>query len=203
MDYDPLMARLAAGDISPRMLCLGFVVQREDTVGGVKRRLDSRFSSARFDRGSALKNLPSLAAEGLVQLVEKGDEPSLDRYAATQEGVEYFDEWLHQTELPPALRDALHCKLEFFELEDIPKLIEAVEVQEEAFTAASGIAHERLGRQQKARRASRKADWRRDLRIIKTKDAARLGGLMAERLESLREELEDLMAQAAKQVGGG
>ncbi len=188
------------------MLALGLVIQREDTVRGINRRLNRRFSSARFTRGSAHNNLPSLAAGGLVRLVEKGSQPPLDRYAATEKGEEEFRAWLHQTELPPAVRDALQCKLEFFELEDIPALIEAVHEQEEAFTDATEIAHERLHMEQKARRASGKTDWRLELRLIKTKDAAKLGGLMAERLEALREELDELLARAqaaSGEVGDG
>jgi DNA-binding PadR family transcriptional regulator len=210
LDYDSLMASFATGDTSPRMLALGLVVQQEDTVKGINRRMSRRFSSARFTRGSAHKYLPSLATEDLVQLVERGFEPSLDRYAATEKGEAYFGAWLHQTELPPAVRDALQCKLEFFELDDIPALIEAVHEQEEAFTAATDIAHERLQREQQARRASGETDWRRELRRIKSKDAARLGGLMAERLQALREELEELeerapqaKQRARREVGGG
>jgi DNA-binding PadR family transcriptional regulator len=179
------------------VLCLGLALQREDTVKGIDRRLTRLFSSARFTRGSAHKNLPSLAADGLVQLIEKGAEPSLDRYAGTDKGEEQFQAWLHQTELPPAVRDALHCKLEFYELDDLPALVEAVREQEEAFTAATDIAHERLQAEQRVRRASGNAtDWRFELRRIKTKDAAKLGGLMAERLEALREELEELLVRA-------
>lgn len=196
------MASFAAGNTSPRILCLGLAVQKADTVKGIDRRLNRVFSSARFTRGSAHKYLPSMAAEGLVRLVESGAEPSLDRYAATEKGAEHFHAWLHQTELPPAVRDALQCKLEFFELVDLPPLIEAVREQEAAFTAATNIAHERLQAEQRARLASGAAtDWRRELRRIKTKDAVKLGGLMAERLEALCEELEEL--HAAHEASGG
>jgi hypothetical protein len=189
------------------MLALGLVVQQEDTVKGVNRRMSRLFASARFTRSSAQKYLPTLATEDLVRLVEKGFEPSLDRYAATEVGVEYFQAWLHKTELPPAVRDALQCKLEFFELDDVPALIEAVHEQEDAFTAATDIAHERLQLEQRARLVDGKTHWRREMRRIKSKDAARLGGLMAERLQALREELEELEGRARQRahgkVGGG
>ncbi len=203
------MAAIAVGETSPRILCLGFVVQKEDTMRGIDRRLNRAFSSARFTRGSANKNLPSLAAEGLVELIAKGAERSLDRYRATAKGIEYFQEWVRQTELPPAVRDALQCKLEFLELEDVPDLIEAVRDQEEAFRAATDIASERLHTEQRARRARRRRgkpdDWRLDMSIIKSKDAVNVGGFLAERLEVLREELEELLARyqgAGSEVGG-
>ena len=57
-----------------------------------------------------------------MRLVEKGRrEPSLDRYEATAEGVELLREWLRHTELPPAIRDVLQCKLEFVEREDLAR----------------------------------------------------------------------------------
>jgi DNA-binding PadR family transcriptional regulator len=200
------MAAIAVGETSPRYLCLGFVIQREDTVQGVDRRLKRRFASERFTRGTATKNLPSLAAEGLVELVAEGSERPLDRYRTTPKGEASFRDWLVQTELPPAVRDALQCKLEFFELEDIPDLIEAVHEQEDAFTAATDIAHERLRTEKRARRDRRKRgeppDWRLELSIIKTKDAAKLGGVMAELLEALREDLEDLVALAVRYAAG-
>src|SRR5277367_1796789 len=107
------MAAIAVGDASARALCLGLVVQKEDTIQGLDRRLKRRFSSANFTRGAASKSIPRLAAEGLVELVEEGSQRTLHRYRVTPAGEADFLEWLHQTELPPAVRDAMQCKLEF------------------------------------------------------------------------------------------
>lgn len=195
------MAAISVGDTSARALCLGLVIQQEDTIQGVDRRLKRRFSSANFTRGAASKTIPRLAAEGLVELIGEGSKRTLHRYRGTPAGEAYFLEWLHQTELPPAVRDALQCKLEFFAIEDVSTLIEAVEGLEDAFTAAADIAHEKLGKERGLRRRQRRAgavDWRLELSIIKTKDAAKLATVMAERLEALREDLEELLAAYAE-----
>jgi|ERR1700677_2879732 len=202
------MTAIAVGDTSARALCLGLVIQREDTIQGLDRRLSRRFSSANFTRGVASKSIPRLAVEGLVEVVEEGSKRTLNRYRATSAGEAYFLEWLHQIELPPVIRDALHCKLEFFEIGDVPTLIEAVREQEEAFTFAADVAHQQLGKEMRARRRKARGtrgDWRRDMSIIKTKDAVKLANVLAERLEALREDYEELRDsyRDAGEVDGG
>ena len=113
------MAGFGSGDLTPRMMVLGLVIQQQDTVAGVGRRLADQFASARFSRSSAHKNLPSLAEKGYVRLVARAPEgeASLDRYEATPKGVELLRSWLRGAGLPPAIRDALQCKMELVERE--------------------------------------------------------------------------------------
>lgn len=200
------MTMFSAGDPSPRMMVLGLVIRQEDTVAGVDRRLADQFASARFSRGSAHKNLPSLAEKGYVRLIENGppQEPTLDRYEATPKGVELFRGWLRHTELPPAIRDALQCKLEFLEREDLAALIEIVREEEEAYTVACDIARSRVLGEQRSRRARPKpADWRVRLRSIQSKDEANLWSLMSQRLERLHDELEGLLDEISNAPAGG
>jgi len=198
---------LGSGDPTPRMMVLGLVVQQEDTVAGVARRLADQFASARFPRTSAYKNLPSLANKGLVRLVEKGppSEPTLDRYEATPEGVELLRGGLRRSELPPAIRDLLQCKLEFLEREDLAALVQIIREEQEACRRVYAIAHGRVVSEQDFRRVRGKpVDWRIRLRIIQTKDEANLWGLMSERLGHLREELERLLDEISRSaVDGG
>jgi DNA-binding PadR family transcriptional regulator len=190
------MSTFSSGDLTPRMMVLGLVVQQPDSVAGVARRLADQFASARFPKTSAHNNLPSLAAKGYVRLVAPGDKASLDRYEATAKGVELLREWLHRTELPPAIRDALQCKLEFLEREDLAALIQLVGEEEQAYTAAFDIAHTRVRREQRARLArGGPVDWRVRLRGVQNKDEAMLWSLMAKRLEHLREDLEELLGE--------
>ncbi len=191
-------------------MCLGFVIQQEDTVQGIARRMRRRFSSERFDRGTAHKGLPSLAEDGYVELVEEGAERPLDRYRATPEGEEHFYGWLRQTEMPPTVRDALQCKLEFYEIVELPAVIESILAQQEAFAAATNIAQERLQEEKRARRERRRrdlpTDWRLELRIAKAKDAAKVGGMMTKRLKALRADLKqirDAYNMESSEVGGG
>ena len=190
------MSTFSSGDLTPRMMVLGLVVQEPDSVAGVARRLADQFASARFPKTSAHNNLPSLAAKGYVRLLETGERSSLDRYEATAEGVGLFREWLRHTELPPAIRDALQCKLEFLEREDLAALIQLVGEEEQAYTAAFDIAHTRVRREQRSRLArGRPVDWRVRLRGVQNKDEAKLWGLMSKRLEHLREDLEELLGE--------
>ena len=85
-----------------------------------------RFKAAKFSRGSANKSIDSLAKDGHIKLVERGDKRTLNRYRITPAGAAYFIKWLRQTELPPMVRDVLQCKLEFFELEEMPGVIKAI-----------------------------------------------------------------------------
>jgi DNA-binding PadR family transcriptional regulator len=177
------MATTKVGETSQKILCLGFVIQGEDTAQGVARRMKRRFSSERFTRGIAHKSLPSLAEDGYLELVAEGAEQPLDRYRATPEGEHHFYDWLRQTELPPTVRDALQWN----------------------------IAHERLMEEKRARRERRKrslpTDWRLELRIAKAKDAVKLGGMMTKRLKALRADLEQILdaynMASGSEVGGG
>ena len=194
---------LGSGELTPRMMVLGLVVQQGDSVAGVDRRLADQFPSERFSRGSAHKNLPSLARSGYVRLLKKGppDRPTLDRYEATPEGIELLRRWVRDPDLPPAIRDVLQCKLEFLDPEDLPALIELVGEEEKAYTVAYDIAQSSTRREQRLRRTrGRPVDWSTRVSGIKTKDKANLWGLMSRRLEHLREDLEELLDEASKGV---
>jgi DNA-binding PadR family transcriptional regulator len=187
-----------AGNPTPQLMVLGLVIQQSDTVAGVARRLTDQFEVARFPSGSAYDNMPSLALKGFVRLVENGPpgEPTKDRYEATPSGVEHFRRWLRSTELPPMIRDALQCKLEFAERADVAALIHLVREQEEVYTAAYDIARARVLREQRSRRAKAKpVNTRARLKVIQRKDEAALWGLMCKRLERLGDELEELLGE--------
>ena len=203
--YDPGMAALALGDASARVICIGLLRQKADTIQGLDRRLKLRFASANFTRGAASKSIPGLARQGLVELVEKGDKPTLDRYRITAAGEAYFLDWLRQTELPPVVRDVMQCKLEFFEFEELPGVIEGIEEQAIAYGSAADIAHETRQSEQRLRRERERRgqppDWRQALSIAKTKDAANLGNAMRDRLNAVVEEVKEIQqAFSARRV---
>jgi DNA-binding PadR family transcriptional regulator len=189
---------LGSGALSPKMMILGLVVQQDDTVAGVARRLNDQFPFARFARTAAYKNLPILAGRGYVRLVEKGppNEPTLDRYEGTPEGAKLFNGWLLHPELPPGVRDVLQCKLEFVTTDDLAAFIRIVREEEQAYTSAYDMAHTRVRREQRSRLArGRPVDWHVRLRGIQNKDEAMLWSLMSKRLGRLREELEELLGE--------
>jgi DNA-binding PadR family transcriptional regulator len=186
------------------MAILGLVIQQPDTVAGVALRLDERFPRARFARSAAHNNLPSLARQGLVQLVQRDEEGSQDRYEATQDGTAQFREWLRDSSAaPPALRDALHAKLELSQEEDLHALIRAVGEEEQACEReladahARHIAATRLGRL----RGGPDAGWREKVRGPLMTDEVLLWGLRTRRLQRLREELEELGEEIERSDG--
>lgn len=193
------MSTFSSGDLTPRMMVLGLVVQQPDTVAGVARRLADQFASARFPKASAHNNLPSLAKKGYVRLVAAGERSSLNRYEATAEGIELLHGWLRRTELPLAIRDVLQCKLELMQREDLAALVQIIREEEDAYISVHDIAHSRLLREQRSRRArGGRGDWQTRLRAVQTKDEANLWGLMSQRLERLREELEKLLDEISR-----
>jgi DNA-binding PadR family transcriptional regulator len=190
------MSTFNAGDPTPTMMVLGLVVQRSDTVASIARRFNDQFASARFSKATAYRRLPVLAEEGYLRVVEAGppDEPTLERYEATREGVAYFRKWLRSTELPPIIRDALQCKLGFLQRDDLRDLIRLVNEEEGAYTAAFAIARGPVLREQRSRRIKGKPKgYDARLRSIRNKDEASLWGFMSKRLERLGVELEELL----------
>jgi DNA-binding PadR family transcriptional regulator len=176
------------------MAILGLVIQQPDTVASVGVRLEERFPRAQFARSAAHNTLPSLAKRGLVTMVQAGPEPSLDRYAATNEGVELFREWLHESSAgPPALRDAVHAKLELAKEEDLLALIQAIREEERACAEECAPPHARLIAQQRLYRLqpSGGSNWNEKVRSALMVDEALLWGMRARRLQRLRMELED------------
>jgi len=199
------MARVRSGELSASMAILGLVIQQPDTIAGVALRLEERFPRARFARSAAHNNIPSLARQGLVRLVEPSGEGSHDRYEATSDGTEQFREWLRDSSTgPPALRDALHAKLELSQEDDLQALIRAVNEEEQACEQeladahARHIAAARLGRL----RTGQDADWRERVRGPLMTDEVLLWGLRARRLQRLREELEELYEEMGRPDGG-
>lgn len=199
----PPMPAFSSGKLTPQMMVLGLVIQQQDTASGVARRLDDQFASARFPKSSAYNNMRGLAGKGYLRLVEKGVEPSLDRYEATSEGIEVFRGWLRHTELPPVVCDALQCKLEFLEREDLVALIRIVREEERAYTAAFAAAQLEVKAEQRLRRVRGKpVDFNTRLRGIQKQDEAKLWGLMAKRLQCLGDELEEFLDEISAAGAG-
>jgi hypothetical protein len=194
-----------SGDLSASMAILGLVIQEADTAAGVGARLVDRFPRARWSRSVAHNDLPSLARQGLVRLVERGPKPSLDRYKATPEGVEQFREWLRASSMgPPMLRDVLSAKLAFSAEEDLPGLLQAIREEERICVAEFEDAQMRLGA---ARRLGQLgpangSDWAGRVQSAVMTDEAMMWGQRAKRLQCLRQELEEPEADELELPGG-
>jgi DNA-binding PadR family transcriptional regulator len=194
------MAPPRKGDLTASMAILGLVVQRADTVNSLGARLVERFPHAQWSRSVAHNSLPNLEKQGLVRMVEQGVERALDRYEATDEGIEEFRDWLRTSSAAPlALRDAVHAKLELADEEDVPDLILAIREEEEACAREFAAASSRLNVEWQLKRLGSPSNGHprngtdlggRVRRALMT-DEAMLWGMRARRLRRLRQELED------------
>lgn len=193
------------------MAILGLVVQKTDTVNSLGARLVERFPHAQWSRSVAHNSLPSLEKQGLVRLVEHGAERALDRYEATDAGVEEFRDWLRASSAAPlALRDAVHAKLELAEEEDVPDLIAAIHEEEQACAREFAAASSRLNVEWQLKRLGPVGGGARqsapDLRVRVRRalmtDEAMLWGMRARRLRRLRRELEDTVEDGDEPSGG-
>jgi len=194
------------------MAILGLVVQKTDTVNSLGARLVERFPHAQWSRSVAHNSLPSLEKQGLVRLIEHGAERALDRYEATDAGVEEFRDWLRASSAAPlALRDAVHAKLELAEEEDVPDLIAAIREEEEACAREFAAASSRLNVEWQLKRlgpalgggpTQSTTDLRGRVRRALMTDEAMLWGMRARRLRRLRRELEDTVDDG-EELGSG
>jgi DNA-binding PadR family transcriptional regulator len=206
------MAPPRKGDLTASMAILGLVVQKSDTVNSLGARLVERFPHAQWSRSVAHNSLPSLEKQGLIRMVERGAERALDRYEATDEGVEEFRDWLRTSSAAPvALRDAVHAKLELAEAQDMPDLILAIREEEEACAREFAAASSRLNVAWQLTRlepsgadehAAGSADLGSRVRRALMTDEAMLWGMRARRLRRLRRELEDSVEDVEEPDGG-
>jgi DNA-binding PadR family transcriptional regulator len=188
------MAPPRKGDLTASMAILGLVVQKTDTINGLGTRLVERFPHAQWSRSVAHNSLPSLEKQGLVRMIDRGAERALDRYEATDEGIEEFRDWLRTSSAAPlALRDAVHAKLELAGEEDVPDLILAIREEEQACALEFAAASSRVNLEWQRKRLGQLSgtDVRGRVRSALMTDEAMLWGMRARRLRRLRRELED------------
>ena len=211
------MAPARKGDLTAKMAILGLLVQRADTINGIKTRLAERFPGASWSRSIAYGAVASLADEGCVRVAAAGAERGYELYEATSTGVGSFRTWLGEfSEDPPVLRDALRAKLEYVAgQDDLQAVLEAMREQEDACFEASEAAKVRLRRALRrgelglapggrgtgrGERGSapgghgapvRGADWESRLRHALMEDEAMLWHYMGRRLQRLRQSLQD------------
>jgi DNA-binding PadR family transcriptional regulator len=188
------------GEMSSSMAVLGLVVQRPDTIAGVAFRLSETFPRAYWSPGAAHSNMPNLAKQGLLSVVQKGPEPTLDRYEATAKGIAEFSEWMVRSiSLPPALRDGLQAKLEFIELGDPVALLRMVREAQRGCRLEYAEAHKRWRTFTNLESRHAREDLTPDemlshgLKGIQLMDEVMLWGTQAKRLTSLYDQLEGLL----------
>jgi DNA-binding PadR family transcriptional regulator len=185
------MVGLSAGEA-----LLGLVIEQPDSASRLGQRLVERFRSARFTRSTGHNALNRLARQGLVRVVA-GDAQDAEehRYEATPLGVEHFRAWLRAScAAAPALREELQAKIEFCTPEDLPGLIEAICVEEQACASMFAAAQGRLSAAQllAAREDGEAEPWSVLTRRTVLRDEAAMWGMRFKRLARLRARLEEM-----------
>jgi hypothetical protein len=140
--------------------------------------------------------LPRLEAQGLVRQVPLRDarDVSQARYEATQEGMIAFRRWLRTfpAELP-ALREALHARIDLSQPSDLEPVIEIIDRERLACERECAAARGRLAEaRQVAHFRGDNGDWSAVARQIVMVDEALIWAYRAARLQRLHACLEDL-----------
>jgi DNA-binding PadR family transcriptional regulator len=184
--------------MSAKIAVLGLVIEEPSPAHRLTAKLRQRLSSAEFVDSNVYSALTRLEREGLV--VRAHDTSSA--YAATEEGVRHFEQWLFASSSAPPLRDELHMKIALCQPRNLPRMIELVYGQELVC----------LGRVQELKRSFERirppdpSRWS-GLVLVMVRDAelafweARLGWL-----QGVRESLENMSAgfqNASRQARGG
>jgi DNA-binding PadR family transcriptional regulator len=195
--------------MTPQLMVLGIVAERSGAVADIQRRLSDLFCSADCSPNSAHGSLPALAAKGRVRLVQKGAEPSGDLYEITTAGIEHLREWVLGSPPRPAMREAIHGKVEFTTLAELAELIVIVRTEVVACQAASDEAHKRMLAEQRNRIAARgkSTGWSHELDDELSSEHLRDVVLMwddiATRRRRLADRLEDIHKRYEAKVGKG
>jgi DNA-binding PadR family transcriptional regulator len=186
--------------MTPQIMVLGIVAEAPGTVADVQRRLSDLFCSADFSPNSAHTSLPTLAEKGHVRLVDKGAKKT-DWYEVTKAGLEHLRDWVRTSPPHPAMREAIHGKVEFATLYELAEVIIMVRAEAKACQLASDEAHERMLSEQRSRVRSRREPkgWREELddelSAAHLADVVLMWGDIAARRRKLANRLEEIHKQ--------
>ena len=188
------------------MVVLGIVIERPgETASGIAHLVGRRFAYTRWSRSAAYNALPPLLKQGSVRRVyhAPGRQRSFDRYEATDEGVVDLREWVRaSSNVPVALREALHGRVEFSELDDLPALIESLRVELEV-CKKEYVESRRQLHVVEASGPSRGASWSEiEIEAAVLSDQSLIWWQRIERLRRLSQRLEEILGCDELDAGG-
>jgi len=153
--------------LSPLLVVLAITAEEPGSVAEIQRRASDLFPSAYFSKTAAHSNLPSLARKRWVKLIEKGEQDSQNRYEVTELGLKKLRQWItRDSPVLPAMREAIHGKLEFATRKQLGDLIILSRAEAVACQITSDDAHRRMLTEQRRRvsmRRNRRRTWEDDL----------------------------------------
>jgi DNA-binding PadR family transcriptional regulator len=182
---------------------LGLVIEQPDHGFGLERRLERRFTAARFAYSTAYSALKRLQKNGLVRIVEADPTgPEEVTYEATQKGVEHFRNWVRTPTSGPVAREELHAKIALCEPRDLPRLLDVVHSEELACIAELDRIRERMVTERAGAAGRSLADerWSELMnRGVVHGEVAFWGGRITQ-LGALRNYLEELREEAERRA---
>jgi DNA-binding PadR family transcriptional regulator len=189
------MASSSPGSLSASIAVLGLLVERSDTVAGVRFRLDEEHPGACWQSNVVHNTVPRLVDEGLVRITVRGSSRALDQCEATSEGRERIDRWKREPSVAPPERDELRAKLKYVEDgDDLAATIRDIRRQEDECVARHKGAVTRYVEARAVRQLDARAGTmdRRVMvrRALMTDEIRRWQGRLKD-LQRLRRDLED------------
>lgn len=143
--------------MSPQIVILAITAEEPGNVAEIQQRASDLFPSAELSKTAAHSNLPSLARKKWVKRIEKGEQDSQDRYEVTKLGLKYLKQWItRDSPMLPAVREAIHGKLEFASREQLADLIILARAEAVACQITSDDAHRRMLTEQRRRVSMRR-----------------------------------------------
>jgi DNA-binding PadR family transcriptional regulator len=200
-----------SADLSARILVLGIVVEEGGplTLANVGLRLSEDFGGTQYSKNAVHQNLKNLAKGSYLRLVKEGVEPSFNVYEALEKGVIEFEQWLTASEPdPPALRDAMLARLNFYtrraKRDDIEGLVARVRQQQKRCARQFALAHSNVTHEEDQQQQQRGSVTLSDsLRLIQLEDEAELWGNLSTRFRKLQKRLEGLFVSSGGRVSDG
>lgn len=193
------MSRAGSAELSASLAVLGLVIEEPDTASRVGQRLSERFRPARFAPSTAYMTLPRLEGQGMVRRIGGGGTNDA-RYEATEKGTERFYRWLRTSPTAlPALREALHARINLARPQDLARVIEIVEREREACDGQYAAAQGRIAELRHGGRSNgtTEREWSTLVAEVVLIDEAMMWGSRAARLARLHATLEELQTRFA------
>lgn len=134
--YHPLMPETVETSGLGQMTVLGLIIRQPSNASRIKTLLDEECPWAQWSRGYSHKSTEKLLERGYIQVSKSGRKRrSEDIYEHTDNGLEVFLDWVaKEATVPEPIRDSLLLWLLLAQESELPRIISAIRVREQAAT---------------------------------------------------------------------
>jgi DNA-binding PadR family transcriptional regulator len=136
------------GNLAATKAILSLFLAGPETQGNVRARLRREYADAFWSRSIVDYALPSLAMQGLIVLVARGEKRGDDVYEITERGVGEFKHWIRESSRAPApIREPLQLWIEHSTPRELPALLAVIRESEIATRLELALAKRRFDSQ--------------------------------------------------------